>query len=137
MPPLWSSCRASVAAYIIGGSCVSATERDGRAGLRRKPLWRRVTTPHPEREGASTVLHRCGVAPEPVRWLRSTRQRWNARLPLLERAPPPRTLVLFPVGTTYHGTGKHYLVGTVHADSIARVVLACGRGGFHLHGFSQ
>jgi hypothetical protein len=41
------------------------------------------------------------------------------------------TLVLFPVGTIYHGTGKHYGVGKVHTDSIAHSVLACGRGGIH------
>src|SRR5690242_10991864 len=79
---------------------------------------RLVTTPHPYREGASTVLHRCCVAPQPLRWFRSTRQRWNALLPPIERAPHPSTLVLLPVGTIYHGTGKHDVVGKVHTDSM-------------------
>jgi hypothetical protein len=35
----------------------------------------------------------------------------------------------FPVGTMDHGTGKHYCVGKVPTDSIAEMVLACGRGG--------
>src|SRR5215469_5906613 len=50
----------------------------------------KVTTPHPYREGASTVLHRCCVAPQPVGWFRSTRERWNALLPLSEPAPGPK-----------------------------------------------
>jgi len=41
------------------------------------------------------------------------------------------TLVLLPVGTVYHGTGKHYFVGYVHTNSLAHQMLACGRGGIH------
>ena len=41
------------------------------------------------------------------------------------------TFVLLPVGTVYHGTPKHDSVGKVLVDSIAPVVLACGRGGIH------
>ena len=41
------------------------------------------------------------------------------------------TFVLLPVGTIDCGTRKHDLVGKVLSDSIAPVVLACGRGGIH------
>lgn len=41
------------------------------------------------------------------------------------------TFVLLPVGTVYHGTGKHDFVGKVHTGSVAHRVLACGRGGIH------
>ena len=49
-----------------------------------------VTIPHPERDGASTVFHRCYVAPQPLDWFRSTPKRWNALLRLSERAPSPK-----------------------------------------------
>jgi hypothetical protein len=50
------------------------------------------------KEGASTVLHRGCVAPQPVRWLRSTPERWHALLRLPERAPRPRHVRAFTHG---------------------------------------
>jgi hypothetical protein len=35
------------------------------------------------------------------------------------------------VGTVYHGTGKHALIGKVRTCGTASVVLACGRDGLH------
>src|SRR5260221_471272 len=48
--------------------------------------------------GASTVFHRCCVAPQPVDCFRSTPERWNALLWLCERAPCPRHVHAFTRG---------------------------------------
>jgi len=41
------------------------------------------------------------------------------------------TFMLLPVGTIYHGTPKHDCVGKVLVDSLAQMMLACGRGDIH------
>jgi hypothetical protein len=73
-------------------------DRAWRAALTRHTQKRaaaEVTTLHPEREGAATVLHRCCVAPQQFDWFRATPARGTALLWLGERAPRPRHVDAF------------------------------------------
>jgi hypothetical protein len=57
--------------------------------------------------GASTDLHRCCAAPQQIARFHSTRERWNALLPLTEWHHVHCAFLFLPTETTYRGTPRN------------------------------